>query len=84
MRFKVLGKEQASHLDFSKEIDFDKLEGEEYAGNLSEEQLAKVAGGEDDVFPCPCGGTYHLIFEYARSYCYRCDKCGKSLVGGCF
>ena len=76
-------------LDFNKEIDFDKLDGEELFIDLSNEKLAKVTGGqggdeEDEGFPCPCGGTFYLFSQYARSYCYKCNKCGKSLVQGCF
>ena len=86
MRYKILGKEQANRLDFSKEIDFDSLADEEYPIKIDEEKLERIVGGDDEYepFPCPCGGTYYLLSTYARSYCYQCNKCGKSLVFGLF
>ena len=52
---------------------------------LEVEEVKKVSGGsdsEDEVWLCPCGGTFHLLCDYGRSICYECNKCGKTLVQG--
>ena len=53
---------------------------------LNKEEVEKVSGGGndgDEGFPCPCGGTFYVLSDYGRSICYKCNKCGKTLVQGC-
>ena len=91
MRFKVLSEKLDKDTDLSK-LDFDQLEGTEVGPSqmdgveLSDDQLAGVAGGlgdiEDEVPPCLCGGRFRVDFMSGPWYYFSCEKCGAQLIGG--
>lgn len=63
-------------------VELAKSEGVE----LSDDQLASVAGGlgdiEDEVPPCLCGGRFRVDFMSGPWYYFSCEKCGAQLIGG--